>query len=234
MSDKLLELYIKTFLKGKIEFGGVTLIPNLVKIDDELMVEWDMENPNDVPYTMFPIEERVKDSFFEFCSITGFIGQFYYSSGERRYAKERNEFYKIFKEKIKNFNFKQDYFSPKLKNELDSQLNKVKRVSYLNIEFVYEITYYDLKMYHDEFELFCEVDILEAHMSSSGEDVSWNDLQSFLDNLARKGDIIDLNDIMTDSLDRIIVSYPTFIDRVNMYLSNGVTYLYNGGVIMDK
>lgn len=233
MSDKLIELYVKKFLNGKLEFGGITLIPNLVKRDDGLVVEWDMENRNDIPYSMVPIEEEVKESFIKFSNLVGlfdFTKSHYYTE----FREVRDKFEKLFKKKIKNFKFKQDYFSPRLKNELDSQVNKLKRASYLNIEFVYKIIIYQLRMFHDEFEVFCEIDIIEARRSSSGEEISWKDLHSFLDELARKGDFYELNDVMTDSLDRLVLKYPTFINRLEMYLTNRVTYLYEDRVIVDS
>ena len=71
MSDKLLELYVNKFLKGKLDFYGITLFPKLVEKDGKTIVTWEMENPIDLPFYFIPIIVKLKDSFYSFYQLLG-------------------------------------------------------------------------------------------------------------------------------------------------------------------
>lgn len=217
MSDKLLELYVNKFLKGKLDFYGITLFPKLVEKDGETIVTWEMENPIDLPFYFIPIIERLKDSFDGFYQLLG-----------QKKSKTNEEFINVFKKKIRHFNFPQKYIPKRVNNELDSHVGEKIQSSYSGVEFEFKIRGYDLFMSDDMVEVYIDVDIIKARETFSGHELSYDNIYKFLDKLARRGDILELNDIVSQPFDDDLLKYPTLIDRYEMYLSNQVTYFYDG------
>jgi len=216
MSDRLLELYIKTFLKGELDFNGITLIPYLTKEDGKSIIKWDLKNPNDLPFYYIPIDDVIFQSFYEFYRITGGT-----KDKDNIYT---NEYKKI----VKHFNFPKKYIPQKLYDDLNSHIGKKGKVSYLDVEFEYKILNYVLFIVDDMVEFYCEVDISSAWVTSTGDELSYDNLFKFLDKLASSGDIGDINDAVISPLDEEILKHKTLMDRFEMYLSNQVTYLYRG------
>ncbi len=61
------KIFYYNFLNEQpIEFEGLILVPNW----DEVMIKWEVENPNDYSYSRVILKEVIQDEFKSFCSMT--------------------------------------------------------------------------------------------------------------------------------------------------------------------
>ena len=221
MSDKLLELYVKNYLKGSLDFYGINLIPSLDYVDGELFFHWGIDNPNDLPYSIYAMRNFMYDSFDSFCELTG------HSDVSIKTNIFKEKIFKGFRQNINSY-----YISQTVENKMIGVLNKKFKVDFHSISFKYKINdITNIHVYGEDITLELEIEIVEAYDLKSGEDIHVGDMEVIFDKLYQSGDYYDLFYEFSWPIRQILASYETFYDENSSYFNDSLKIWYKNKVL---
>jgi len=209
MNKKLLELYVNKFIKGELNLYGLILTPEI--IDGKLF--WILENPNDISYSRFAVKNLIEQSLEDFFKFVGDP----FSGFARRKEIEKN---------LINFAYKIDdlYISPKLRNEIESEMREEVTVKFGEFMFTVQGFHYYLTSYHEEVTLETDMMIKKIENLSTGDTLVKKQIEKLLEQIHKDDYQMDLYETVSWHIGKLIYRSPTIFDQEESYFRDYVTF----------
>lgn len=208
ISNKLLELYVKKYLKGELNFNGIILTPKINDENNPIRITWKIENPNDVSYTYLAIRNHIEDSLTNFFELTS-TSNIRLRSNIGRYIHFENLPDNI-------------HLSKSLRKKIEQNLKEIKKTKFDNIELTHrglktENNYY-ITSYHEEISVELSLTILKAVNLKTGKELTLEEIEEWYTNLYNSDSTMDFNDYISDSIFYDLYATPTIYDRDESYI----------------
>ena len=215
MDIRLVKLYVEKFIKGKLNFHDITLIPTIEEKGGRVTIIWEMENPNNISYTRYAVKNFIEASLEEFFNVTGYevdspLG------GRRGLIRNR---YVILDNSIDDV-----YISSEMEITLEDKLRKEVMIGFGNYRIKTKGFDYDVSSYHEELTLDVSMMILEMFNKKLNKVLDEEEIKEFLGNVFQNGDESDLYDILTWHISNILYLSPTIFDQDEMYMRDLVSF----------
>lgn len=215
-TNKLLQLYVDRYLKGKIDFDGLYIIPNL-KEDNK--ISWTLENPNDLSYSLYPIKVKIRETFKDFLRMIGVP----FSLQTTEHMEIRQLYGSLVYKNIENI-----YLSKKDGEKLKREIFKERKIKFNDYDTVYELTCqgfeYEVMAYHEEIRLEAHVKIHELKNLKTDEILDRKDTEKFLEEIYESGDIRELSDNVLAIPSNILYNNERIYDQGEGYLITDCTF----------
>lgn len=210
MDKRILEIYINKYIKGKLDFDGIYLIPEI----QDNKIYWNVENPNDLSYTRFAIKLKIEDSVESFLELIG--DAFLKKTGNRRGEISKNfiNFYKG----LDSF-----YLSKNFITKLEKEIRKKKNKQYhyerdKGWSFTCQGFDYDIYVNYEEVTLEVKVILDNVKDVNTGEPVSTEQIEVVLNELNESGDIVDMSEVICREEFDLIYQEDRIYDKEESYL----------------
>lgn len=214
MNVKFIELYINKFIKGKIDFDGIILIPTIEK---DGHVSWEIKNPNNVSFTRFALKGKIESSIEDFFEITGDPISAYIKRDINGIQLGRRSF--IEKNFIDLGSIPNIFISNEMKSDIKRKIFDEVRLSYMHHEMTIKgFDWFEFETYHEEITFSARVKIYDVLNKQTGKLLNNNEIFAFLNKIWNNGDDGDFNDSVLYGASRIIYTTPTLYDRDESYL----------------
>lgn len=214
---KLLEIYINKYIKGKLDFFGIDLIPKIEGND----IFWDINNTKDLSFSRYAIDLFINDSlfnYFEIVGVTTTYAQFYLNNKNLRKIKLNREF----------------YLSDKIWSEINEVLSKYKDFFYetsvgsnrFRIDFDFDFFDWDVTCRYDEIELMTKIIILKCKIDGVEIDDSFEELKKLFESMYDNEEIFDFYNAITSPFMDVLLPIRTLYVPGDMYINSNVNF-YN-------
>lgn len=215
MDKRLIELYVNKYIKGKLNFHGIFLIPTINEENNIVTISWEMENPNNISYTRFAVKNFIEGSLEEFFSVIGYTVDA--PMGNRRGL--------IITRYIKlGDSIDELYISSEMERTLEDKLRKEVMIGFGNYQIKAKGFDYDVICYHEELTLDVSMMILEMFNKKLNKVLDEEEIKEFLENVFQNGDESDLYDILTWHISNILYLSPTIFEQDEMYIRDLVSF----------
>lgn len=206
MNQKLVDLYFKNYIKGKIDFEGIILTPITSKSNK---IMWDLDNPKDLSFTHYAIVGVIEDSINDFAQLLG--------------QKRNGEFYQELLEQTDFSNIPTYYVSEDLDERLLNVARKIKSFSIgkfykENITFSCQITDIYTRVYGEEIALHVDFVIHKATYDSN-EEMPLSEFKKVMDEMYNTDKYLDFCTELLDPLSNLIWFEPAFCDKRGVYIT---------------
>lgn len=216
-ANKLLKLYVDRYLKGKIDFDGLYIIPHL---NEDNKISWTIENPNDLSYSLYPIKVKIRETFNDFLRMIGV------PFSEK--TTEHMEIRQLYGSLVKLHNIENIYLSKKDGEKLKREIFKERKIKFSDYDTVYELTCqgfeYEVMAYHEEIRLEAYVKILELKNLKTDEILDRKDTEKLLEEIYESGDIRELSDNVLAIPSNILYNNERIFDQGEGYLITDCTF----------
>lgn len=215
MDNRLVEIYIKKFIKGQIDFDGIILTPRIDKENfKEYRIFWSFSNPNDVSYSEFAIIGRIEQTLEEYFELIG--DPFAAIYNRRRIVRER---YINFEDNLENI-----YLSPKLQRNIEDKLVDEVFIKLRHIQFKVKGFDYYASAYHEEISFETSMMVYDVVDTKTNKVLDEKEIVDFFNNIYEDGDEQDLYDTVNSHISDLLFRLPTIYDKEESYLRDTVTF----------
>lgn len=224
MDIKLLKIYIEKFIKKKLNFHGIFLIPTINEVVDVPRISWKMENPNNISYTRFAVKNFIETSLEEFFSLVGYNVDTQMST---RRAVIRNRYI------ILDYSIDDVYISPEMERTLEDKIREEVTIGFGNYQIKSKGFDCHISSYHEEITLDVSMMILEMFNKKLNKVLDEEEIKKFLGNVFQNADEQELYDILTWHISSILYNSPTIFDQDEMYMRDLVSFFDENKDIID-
>ena len=215
MDIRLVKLYVEKFIKGKLNFHDITLIPTIEEKGGRVLINWEMENPNNISYTRFAVRNFIEASLEEFFNVTGY--EVDSPLGNRRGWIRKN--YINMDDSIQDI-----YISSKMQRTIEDKLREEVVVGFGNYQLKVEGFDYDISSYHEELTVEISMMILEVVYKKLDAVLNEEEVKQFLSKVFSDGSEQDLYDALSWHISSVLYHSPTIFDQDEMYMRDLVTF----------
>lgn len=224
MDIRLVKLYVEKFIKGKLNFHDITLIPTIEEKGGRVLINWEMENPNNISYTRFAVKNFIEASLEEFFNVTGY--EVDSPLGNRRGLIRKN--YINMDDSIDEV-----YISSEMERTIEDKLREEAMIGYGNYQIKAKGFDYYISSYHEELTFEASMMILEIFNKKLNKVLDEEEIKKFLENVFQNGDEQELYDILTWHISSILYRSPTIFDQDEMYMRDLVSFFDENKDIID-
>lgn len=194
-----IKLYFYKWLKGgnkTFDFNGILLTP---RIDDaEDFIHWDMQNPNDISYTSYAINNFIDNELYNFSKVTA--SEFYDRLYRKQSVKVPRKLY------INDEDF--DSFLNYTRSKEIYHFSEVKATM-----SVFDISF---DVNSDSFYINLDIKLLNPTNPETSEKLNYSEVQDLMLGLDEDDRFIEYIDGLFTRLLNEIWEIPTLIDKENM------------------
>jgi hypothetical protein len=209
MDSKLIEIYVKKYIKNELNFYGIKLIPEIVVVDGNTKIKWSLENPNNISYNQYVISDFVIDSQTDFFKLVGITGY--------------NEIRKI--NIFTDIEIK--YISSDLKNKINQTLKSKRYVEFRGLGIYYKAFDLGFRFFSDSTEFEFSVMIHEVFNLKDGSVFDKEKFEELISDYYEEGEYGDMSDAYIDDVLDLIWNIPTLTNKE-------VTYFMSYADVFDK
>lgn len=224
MDIRLVKLYVEKFIKGKLNFHDITLIPTIEEKGGRVLINWEMENPNNISYTRYAVKNFIEGSLEEFFNVTGY--EVDSPLGNRRGWIRKN--YINMDDSIQDI-----YISSKMERTIEDKLREEVIVGFGNYQLKVEGFDYQINSYHEELTVEISMMILEVVYKKLDAVLNEEEIKKFLSKVFNDGSEPDLYDALSWHISSVLYHSPTIFDQEEMYMRDLVTFFDENKDIID-
>lgn len=216
MDNKLVEIYVKKFIKGQIDFDGIILTPRIDKENfKEYRIFWSMSNPNDVSYTEFAIRGRIEQTLEEYFELIGdpFAANIH---NRRRIVRER---YINFEDNIEDI-----YLSPKLQRNIEDKLVDEVVIKFGNLQFKVKGFDYYVSAYHEEISFETSMMVYDVVDTKTNKVLDEKEIADSFNKIYENADEQYLYDTVNGHISDLLFRLPTIYDNEESYLRDVASF----------
>lgn len=212
MDKRLLEIYINKYVKGKLNFHGIILTPEIREINGSNLLFWDIENPNDLSYTLGAVYGAIESSLEDFFELTSYKIK---PDFRRRYI--RKTFINI-------PDLNSQYISSEFDNELEKRLFKKQNIKDGNYNLVVKVKKFYISTFDVEISLEADVTLYEMYDSENKIPFTETKIKQYFKDTYDTDGMLDLSSVILSEGEDLIFNTPTFYDREESYVISSVNF----------
>ena len=221
MKEKLINIYITKYINGALDFHGIKLIPEIVRVNNyseqknTSEIYWTIDNPNDLSWVGGTIKNFIVNSIYDFYTLSGIAGSWYdtYREIENKYAN------------LSGFDSSDSYISKKLNSEIKKSIMKRSDISFDDWSFDYKILNYHIGFYHDDaVTIEADVKIFNSINPQTNEKIERDEIIEIFDKMDRNSYLLEFSDLILSPIVNLVWNDERLCDIDSMFIDANPTF----------